>query len=282
MLLAYFDTNVFDHVLNRKGSVSATDEARLRLAIKEGRLHIVSSILNISETLGAMHSTRPEVTIPQLSLIMSLCDPDYYVKPHNLLLTDDLKHFAWNGEADRAFLSSDIASRLQFRTRRLIEGQEDGTALNGLIVEDSGQKSKFLNGVADAQRETSPQVKELRAQGEVPTFAEYFNNGKELFARTVADSFGLAEKCEDRGLSNLLRIPSLATMVRLGMSFIYRTAVEGKRPRSSASRDLQHAPTSAASSDFFVTHDGELALLLKRVPIPSLRVVRLDELLQSI
>jgi hypothetical protein len=51
------------------------------------------------------------------------------------------------------------------------------------------------------------------------------------------------------------------------MSLIYGIAVEGKVPKGSDSRDLQHALCTAAAADIFVTHDEELAFLLHRVPI---------------
>ena len=70
-------------------------------------------------------------------------------------------------------------------------------------------------------------------------------------------------------------------MVGLGMSLIYRTAVERKTPKGSASRDLQHAVCAAATADCFVTHDEELALLLDRVPIKGFRVMRLSVLLDN-
>lgn len=81
-----------------------------------------------------------------------------------------------------------------------------------------------------------------------------------------AQSYGVAEECKWRGLSNLLKIPSVRAMVGAGMSFIYRTAVEKKSPKASDSRDLQHAVCAAAAADVFVTHDDKLSLLLHRVP----------------
>jgi hypothetical protein len=89
----------------------------------------------------------------------------------------------------------------------------------------------------------------------------------------------VAESCERRGLNNLFKIPSVRAMVGLGMSTIYRTAVEGKVLKSSASRDLQHGVCAAAAADIFVTHDDELAFLLGRAGIKVLRVMSLRELL---
>jgi hypothetical protein len=58
----------------------------------------------------------------------------------------------------------------------------------------------------------------------------------------------------------------------------FATLPERKAPKSSALRDLQHAVCAAAAADIFVTHDEELAFLLRRVPIKDFRVMRLREL----
>jgi hypothetical protein len=103
-------------------------------------------------------------------------------------------------------------------------------------------------------------------------------DGAEEHLLAFVISFGVSEECKRRGLDKLLKIPSVRAMVGLGMSFIYRTAVERKAPKSSALRDLQHAVCAAAAADIFVTHDEELAFLLRRVPIKDFRVMRLREL----
>src|SRR5215469_15857341 len=99
-LVAYFDTNVFDNILKRSAGVLQGDEAHLLKAIESGRLVVVTSILNISETMDAR---RPEIVLPQLNLIAKLADRDRFVKPHDVVLTDDVRHFAWNGEPDSPF-----------------------------------------------------------------------------------------------------------------------------------------------------------------------------------
>jgi hypothetical protein len=114
--------------------------------------------------------------------------------------------------------------------------------------------------------------------GEIPSFEQFFVDGAEEHLLAFVISFGVSEECKRRGLDKLLKIPSVRAMVGLGMSFIYRTAVERKAPKSSALRDLQHAVCAAAAADIFVTHDEELAFLLRRVPIKDFRVMRLREL----
>ncbi len=88
----------------------------------------------------------------------------------------------------------------------------------------------------------------------------------------------MAEECQRRGLDKLIKIPSVWGTVGVGMSFVYRTAVEGKAPRSSTRRDLQHVTCAAAAADIFVTQDDELNLLVSRVPLRCIRVMNLRQL----
>src|ERR1700682_1269964 len=124
--LAYFDTNVFDNLLKKSGGITKTDEARLRLLIDSKKLSILPCDLNIQETLAALESPRAEfVVVPQLALIERLSDWELFIKPHHVLLTDDVRHFAWNGEATSSFLSEREIGLLHSSVRRVLNGSED-------------------------------------------------------------------------------------------------------------------------------------------------------------
>ncbi len=198
-MLAYFDTNVFDHLFKKTDKVTDADELQLREAVSSGRLTIVVGHINIRETLAALRAS-PEIVGPELSLIASLANWDYFVRFHSAILEGDVRHFAYNGErANTAFESEHTVANIRSAVLRVIDD----------------------------------------------------------------------------------KIPSVRAMVGVGMSFIYRTAVEKKSPKGSDSRDLQHAVCAAAAADVFVTHDVDLSLLLHRVPIKGLRVLRLHQLLEA-
>jgi hypothetical protein len=107
MLCAYFDTNPFDNLL-KLNRLAATDLAELRSAIRRQQLAVVSNVLNLQETIDALHSNTPEVIVPQLDLIASLIDWGRFVKPSDWLLRDDIKHFAWCGEPSSPFLRESV------------------------------------------------------------------------------------------------------------------------------------------------------------------------------
>jgi|SRR5216684_5344404 hypothetical protein len=283
--LAYFDTNIFDNLLKKTGGVIESDEVRLRAAIEADRLSVLLSILNIQETLGAHHSRRPDLVLPQLQLILNLTDWDRFVKPCDVLITDDIKHFSWNGEPDQPFIREPPSNQLRSALQELQLGRRNFDELDDLIKEDRRQKEGFLQAVEEVQEETRAQIQDLKERGPIPTFQEYLTSqAAEIVARDLAQHIGpeVSRLCEQRGLAAFLRVPSVRITVGLTLSFIYRTDLEGKRPKIGASRDLQHAPPAAAAADTFVTHDTELAYLLRRVPTSGFQVLSLRELLQDL
>jgi hypothetical protein len=279
--IAYLDTNIYDNLLKETNGVTRADELRLRATITSQQLVIVASHINLRETIAALRS-RPDIARAQLSLIVGLVDWDRFIGFSTEVLEADIRHFAYNGErANSPFEGDRQANHIRSVTQRMIDGGLGFKELEAAIDEDEKFKRQFENGITESRTETAAQLEELRKTGEIQSFEQFLKNDAEAHALAFIKSFGVVEECEQRGLDKLLNIPSVHIMVGLGMSLIYRTAVEGKTPRGSASRDLQHA-LCAAAADVFVTHDEELAFLLRRVPIKDFRVLRLHELLQEI
>lgn len=215
-------------------------------------------------------------------MIVSLADWDRFVRFSTEVLEDDIRHFAYNGErANTPFERGRQTSHIRSVTQHIIDGRLGFKELEAAIDEDDEHKRAFEEGIKKTQAETATVLEEFRKAGEIPSFEQFLEDGAEAHALAFIKSFEGAEECERRGLDQLLKMPSVRVMVGLGMSLIYRTAVEGKIPRGSASRDLQHALCAAAAADVFVTHDNELAFLLRRVPIKGFRVLRLHELLDD-
>jgi hypothetical protein len=279
--LAYFDTNVFDNLLKKSGGVTDTDEQVLRRAIEDGRLVVLASILNVEETLAASHSRKPEIVLPQLRLISNLADWSRFVKPCDIMVTDDIRHFAWNGEADIPFLSESTARQLRSAVERVLNDTADRGEIESLLDDVRGQKERFLAKIINLRTETMGKIRALEKTEQVPNFYDYFQSQVETVARDLAKRVGVESPCEARGIEALLKVRSVRITAGLGLSFIYRTAVEGKKPRIGISRDLQHASVASAA-DVFITHDRELGNLLQRVPMKGFKVATLGELLRDL
>jgi hypothetical protein len=97
--------------------------AELRSAVQAQKLAVVSNILNIQETIDALHSKRPEVVIPQLELIADLVDWGRFVKPCDMLLTDDIRHFGWCGEASSPLLHESVVAVVCEALNNIIRGR---------------------------------------------------------------------------------------------------------------------------------------------------------------
>lgn len=271
--VAYFDTNIFDNIWKRTQGITGGDEARLRAAIEAGSLRILLSILNIQETVDARD---PKVVLTQLRLILSLTDWDHFVKPHDMVLTDDIRHFAWNGEADRPFLGEPGISQVRSSLLRFLNGHQELSELDDVIDLNRKQKEDFCRKLREIKAETDGLIEALGQKQAIPTFEQYFRDQGEKVARALARKVGLEDQCEQRGINRFMKIPSVRLTCGVIVSFIYGAVVEGIPSDLGDSRDLQHA---AAAAEVFVTHDRDFARMLRRV---DFHVVTLHELLSEV
>jgi len=276
--LVYFDTNVFDNLVKKTGGIKPEDESLLRDAVSSRSLIVLASHVTIRETIAAL-SSRPEIARDQLRLMVELADWDRFVRVHSTILEADIRHFAFTGEqANPSFEGNQNAANIRATLEHVIEDPTLTSTLANVLNEDRQQKQEFLDGVQNARAETEQKLEEFRKQGNVPIFEEWFKDSAEQWVLPFIKSYGVAEECQRGGLDKLLKIPSVWGTVGVGMSFVYRTAVDRKAPRSSARRDLQHVTCAAAAADIFVTQDDELNLLISRVPLSRIRVMNLLQL----
>ena len=276
--IAYFDTNVFDNLVKKVNGVTEADEEQLRASVSSSRITVVVGHTNIRETLSALDS-RPDIAREQLDLIAKLADRDRFVRLHSIVLEDDVRHFAFNGERANTPFEKD-ASQIFAKVRLVVEGRIGFSELEAVIAEDHEQKKAFHDGVKRSNAEIAEQLEDFKRANGIPSFTDFLSDGMEAQVRAFVESFNVAEDCKRRGLDKLANIPSVRTLVSLGMSFMYRTAVEKKSSKSSMSRDIHHAVSAAASADVLVTHDRELSYLLNRIP-KGIRAVTLRELLEA-
>ena len=124
-MIAYFDTQTFDHIYRKIGCTSA-DIANLRKAIYGHRLSIRLSIHTLEEILLG-RKVSPQAFAAQIKLTLSLANSRTLVKPCAQLLLDDIRAYAVRGEADRPFLRGDIQNAVADGIAALIES--DGEEL---------------------------------------------------------------------------------------------------------------------------------------------------------
>src|ERR1700730_17944350 len=99
--IAYFDSNVFDHVDKGVGC-SHSERVALEAACKRGDISIPFSLTNVEEIAAAVYEA-PQRTKSQLRLVWELSDISRIVKPVNILLDGDLHSFAAHGRPGKPF-----------------------------------------------------------------------------------------------------------------------------------------------------------------------------------
>jgi hypothetical protein len=104
---------------------------------------------------------------------------------------------------------------------------------------------------------------------------------KYAFARDLIEEVGVLGKYEDRYINNLLEVRSIKLYIGWIVSYIYGQTFEKRKPNRGDSRDMKHA-VLASAADIFVTHDGNLTEIMKRIPIENFEVCSLHELLEKI
>jgi hypothetical protein len=276
-MLAYFDTNVFGHLLERKQGITAEDEEHLRATIKSGSLSVLAGIHAIDET-----AAHPRDPVPQLRLIWELCDWERIVKPADILLIDDIKQFAYNGDTAHPFIDARQRNALREGMRSLLADPARITKLRALIQSARSQRRQFRLTIQELKRETRYEFLAAKERQSVCSFDEYFERESRLVAIWLAEHVGLKQDCERRSLDEFLKIRSVRMAVGMTLSYIWASNVETWKVKPSDSGDLQHVIPAAAGADAFVTHDSGLAELARRVPLRGLRVTTFKQLLEDV
>ncbi len=205
-LLAYLDTNVYDHLYKKTDGVTDADELDLRAAVSSGRLTIALSHTNIRETLAALHR-NPEIVGRELSLIANLANWNYFVRFHSVILQDDIRHFAYNGErANTAFEDERTVAMIRHAIDRVIDSPLSAQELEAVNRESWEQKRAFFEGVKKSRAESEKDLEEFQKKNETPNFEQYFEEGAEAVALAFAQSFWRGRRMQTKRTRQSLEI----------------------------------------------------------------------------
>jgi hypothetical protein len=274
-MLAYFDTNVLGHVVERTHGITAKDDEHLREAIRSGSLSLLAGIHAIDET-----AAHPRDAVPQLRLIWELCDLGRIVKPADILLMDDIRHFAFSGDAAHPFVEAGLRDQLRTSMESLLADSAKAAELRGLVKNAYSQRKQFRLSIQQLKRETRGDFLAAKEREQAHSFEEYFARESGLVAIWLAEHVGLKKVCENRPLDEFLKIRSVRRAVGMTLSYIWACNTESWKVRPSDSGDLQHVVPAAAVAETFITDDSGLSDLARRVPLRGLRVTNLKQLLE--
>jgi hypothetical protein len=278
-MIAYLDTNAFDHLYKKVGCTSG-DIANLRRAIYGRQLSFPLSIHTLEELVLA-HGLRPASRVARIKFTLSLANFRRLVKPCAQLLADDIRAYAARGEAERPYLGADVQNIMSAGMAELIEtdGEDLDEEMVSALQETRRHKDRFLAGMTEAQEGIEP-ISEAPASE--MSFEQYFAKTAPMFAERLAHSLGVAEACGRRGIDGLLTLKSVRISVGAALFLTYERAFEGESVQIGDAADVQHAVSAAAVSETFVSDDARIRKLLSRVPLDSFEATDLPGFLQKL
>jgi hypothetical protein len=275
-MIAYLDTNAFDHIYKKIGCTGA-DIANLRKAIYGRQLSIRLSIHTLEEILLG-RKVSPQALAAQIKLTLSLASSRTLVKPCMQLLLDDIRAYAARGEADRPFVRGDMQNGVADGIAALIES--DGEELEDEFI-------AVLEQVRHEKQQFSAALEQARQQAEsIPrppsgwtSFEQYYEMAAPPVIEALTKRAGVTDSCRERGFDGLLKIKSARMSVgaMLAMSYAQMSSSSAANLTS-----LHHAASAAAVAETFVSEPPASRDLLAQVPMEGLSLTNLPEFLKSV
>ena len=276
-MIAYLDTNLFDHLYKKIGCTAA-DIADLRKAVYGRGLSIPLGI-HVLEELLLNQRASPQELVARVKLTLSIASIRRMVKPCDQLIADDIRSYAAAGEADRPLVNVQIQNAITQGIAELIEsdGEEFSEEIADALQDTKRRKERFVNGMNVALQEIASLTGPTSADMD---FTEYFERSASGAAELLANRVGVLHACRDRGIAGLLDIRSVRALVGSALSFIYGQTLAGALP-STDPIDFVHLPSAAATAEVFVTNDSHLRETVERIPFENLRLMSLAEFLAA-
>lgn len=276
-MIVYFDTNVFDH-LEQLNGVTAWELFRIRRAVKHGYIRVVTSYLNVEETIFIVPS-QPKRAQARVKLIFELGDKSLAVPCAREILDNDFRSYAEGQPISSPFelLTSWMESELWSLAAPIL--RSDIRKLKHVIDKTSQIKEEHQDFMTQAKKEMKLLVPST-IEGAYP-FDDYWKSNSVWLVEGLAKRRKVLGKVRRRGLPGLLKLKSVALAVGANLSLIYSHHFEGRVPRSGDSRDVLHA-IAAGRADVFVTNDKNLAAILTRIPVEEFQVMNLKAFLDDL
>jgi hypothetical protein len=263
--VAYFDTNVYDHI--DKGQVRAEEVQAVRAALARGAVVAHLSLVDVEELLGQWDTPHRPDAVRRLCVARDLVGFDGILKSPADLLTEAIRAYAAGMPMLPPTLPRPMRQLVKRELTRVAEGSTHlADEVSLLVAAVRAKKAKFLRGMTPAAPDARQEARDW-----APTFPRLWERAALATAEALAGRCGLAGACRDRGLTGLLalRIIGLSVGMMLSLAFSH---VEGGPPDRNDSYDLWHA-VMASVADVFVTFDQRFATHLARVPVEGFRVV---------
>jgi hypothetical protein len=273
-MIAYFDTQAFDHIYKKIGCTGA-DIASLRKAIYGRQLSIRLSVHTLEEILLGRR-VSPQAFAAQIKLTLSLASSRTLVKPCAQLLLDDIRAYAAKGEADRPFLHGDIPNVVADGIAALIEsdGEELEDEFIAVLDQAREDKQQFF-ALLEQIRHTAETIS--RPASGWPSLQHYFDAAALSALEKLAIHAGVGQTCKQRGLVGLLEIKTVRATIAAALIPSYEQLADSPILRVAL---WHHAVSAAAVAEMFVSETDVIRELSARFIIDEVNVKNLPEFLK--
>jgi hypothetical protein len=294
--VAYFDTNVFQQIVNRDHQ-GAGLQRKLQDYRRRGELVLPASLVVAEELfhgIGSGGQAKSSRSIEQFQVQWQLCDWTTIANDMETLVVNELRSFARGEASPSPFLESAVRQQLLDGMAAATDGM-DRKSPHQLQVELAVfvRKIRHQNvSFSDGMNQGRGQAEELRQElgVKIPTFQQAFDHRALRLVEYLARRAGLLDECKAVGISGLLERPLLKTAIGANLALWYtREFPKGALTPQfelSDSRDMHHATAATAvGARFFVCQEKRLRRMLglvRECGLASFDIVDLDSLLREL
>ena len=270
MKTVYLDTNVYRHLHKLEDGITIGDVTRLKALLRADKLRILLSTQVVEETISAVPSV-PKEAIARFKLMRSLAKRKRMIQYHTRF-TEGVLAYARGEKTRSPFIPPPPELRRILKTPDLDELREIAEETKTSIQAHHDKVSAIFI------KKIEPLAAPIRKQKREPTFQQYWEDTAIQYIEELATRAGVLDECKQRGLRGLLEIRCFHIATLAQLSLLYANIYEGRKPKFSDSRDLQHVLLSSAT-DALITNDGNLRRIMNRVPVDNYEVISFKEMM---
>jgi hypothetical protein len=271
----YFDANVFGNLADST-PIAKKKTQGLREVIDHRKISICPSFECFAELIFALEFNRSKYEKLR-DIYYSFVDWQYILKDAGDIFKEDILSFARKGKQTSAFANLDDSCEFMSNVR---SGKDVLTEAHlRTIINMSHKKAQMFTS---AVLHPGP-LDHLKGKYTDRDFLRLWQRGStaEIMASDFARRFRVITKCKQRGIINLLRLPT----IRLAIGYIlfswYKQLSSNAKVVKSDAYDYRHAVLAGAVGNI-VTEDKKLRNAIHAVPDHNVRVWTLDEFITGV
>ena len=256
----YLDTNVYDHILHKKGGVNDAHISAFNAALKNGNFFVPLSLLVVEETILALKSV-PELANQQLQLVGKVSNIRTIFKPPDQLLQDDVRAFV-RGRKSTPFMKANRHLRRQIHD--ILVRDQNASELEEVMNLIRSGKEDFRRFMRATKKRVESDLTSV--ESEPQSFERYLQLAAPDLAEDYAQQAGRLSQCKEKGINKLLDgVESLRLSVAANLSMIYGQIVDGWSPQIGDAIDMRHCVLASVAATF-ISQDNRFRKLMSRIP----------------